>query len=485
MNNPFKSENYKKNLDSLIKAVKLGNAEKQYNKTLRDLSHALEGFTGEAKGIAEFVIYTDLNNYVEQPLGLFKTLMNRILGKNFPTKNSSISNFINDELSSFTLETAAKYTRILKKIDLLEQLEKDFRKNNILKDSLNLEQSEKSQGKDRSHEVSLEGRKQKEGTFELRKEEQPKEKLGGNRMRQIKRPTTAPPAAPDSRKVRFKSEISSDGESKAKSTSSLLKGANSFSMPDAKENPSEDSGHGNSLDEKPGYKEISNYQEKKSKILTENSQSSKSPREELIYVTVPKEHMEAKRELKQKQQSKPPILPKSSIAPPLPKKMFTAGQEVRQKPKVVGTVPKSTKDKPELPLKLKKLGHTDQKSSTKLEMVVSSMEKEINYNIDIKVQEIRKKFKQNQAKESPNAQTIESRTPPVAQVNIDVEKKTRPSPKVASQSRLFPMRDEISQMNPLSAKSDPRPHVSKNALLTDVNVKQLVVQFENYGRKEL
>ncbi|WP_265043560.1 hypothetical protein [Wolbachia endosymbiont (group A) of Scambus nigricans] len=32
-----------------------------------------------------------------------------------------------------------------------------------------------------------------------------------------------------------------------------------------------DSGHGNSLDEKPGYKEISNYQEKKSKILTENS----------------------------------------------------------------------------------------------------------------------------------------------------------------------------------------------------------------------
>jgi hypothetical protein len=209
------------------------------------------------------------------------------------------------------------------------------------------------------------------------------------------------------------------------------------------------------------------------------------PREELIYATVPKEHIEAKKELKQKQQSKPPILPKSSIAPPLPKKMFTAAQEVRQKPKVVETVPKSTKDKPELPPKLKKLGHTVPKSSTKLEMVVSSMEKEINYNIDIKVQEIRKKFKQNQAKESPNAQTIESRTPPVAQVNIDVEKKTRPSPKVASQFRLFPMRDEISQMNPLSAKSDPRPHVSKNALLIDVNIKQLVVQFENYGRKEL
>lgn len=46
------------------------------------------------------------------------------------------------------------------------------------------------------------------------------------------------------------------------------------------------------------------------------------------------------------------------------------------------------------------------------------------------------------------------------------------------------MGDEISQMNLLSAKSDPRPHVSKRALLTDVNVKQIVVQFENYGRKE-
>ncbi|MDE5065940.1 hypothetical protein RYF71_03675 [Wolbachia endosymbiont of Drosophila malagassya] len=531
MNNPFKSENYKKNLDSLIKAVKLGNAEKQYNKTLRDLSHALEGFTGEAKGIAEFVIYTDLNNYVEQPLGLFKTLMNRILGKNFPTKNSSISNFVNDELSSFTLETAAKYTRILKKIDLLEQLEKDFRKNNILKDSLNLEQSEKSQGKDRSHEVSLEGRKQKEGTFELRKEEQPKEKLGGNRMRQIKRPTTAPPAAPDSRKVRFKSEISSDGESKAKSTSSLLKGANSFSMPDAKENPSEDSGYessldqgseyedisnyqekkqkenplyeqredsgyGSSLNEESVYKEISNYQEKKSKILIENSQSSKSPKEEPIYATVPKEHIEAKRERKQKQQPQSLVPPKP---PQAPKKMFTTGQEVRQESKVV------IKDKPAVPPKPKNLSRANQKVSTEPKVVgvilkksaervplksenqdnrksaqkaagkaipkvaAATMKGGANREMGSKVKALKEKFEQNQAKGNANVQLAESKTTPAAQADIGVKKK---------QSHSFLTENKRSATKHVTAKSDPKSHVSKNSLLTHANVKEMVAQIE-------
>ncbi|WP_264705261.1 hypothetical protein [Wolbachia endosymbiont (group A) of Gymnosoma rotundatum] len=496
MNNPFKSENYKKNLDSLIKAVKLGNAEKQYNKTLRDLSHALEGFTGEAKGIAEFVIYTDLNNYVEQPLGLFKTLMNRILGKIFPTKNSSISNFVNDELSSFTLETAAKYTRILKKIDLLEQLEKDFRKNNILKDSLNLEQSEKSQGKDRSHEVSLEGRKQKEGTFELRKEEQPKEKLGGNRMRQIKRPTTAPPAAPDSRKVRFKSEISSDGESKAKSTSSLLKGANSFSMPDAKENPSEDSGYGSSLNEESVYKEISNYQEKKSKILIENSQSSKSPKEEPIYATVPKEHIEAKRERKQKQQPQSLVPPKP---PQVPKKMFTTGQEVRQESKVV------IKDKPAVPPKPKNLSRANQKVSTEPKVVgvilkksaervplksenqdnrksaqkaagkaipkvaAATMKGGANREMGSKVKALKEKFEQNQAKGNANVQLAESKTTPAAQADIGVKKK---------QSHSFLTENKRSATKHVTAKSDPKSHVSKNSLLTHANVKEMVAQIE-------
>ncbi|WP_341817258.1 hypothetical protein [Wolbachia endosymbiont (group A) of Agelastica alni] len=483
MNDPFKSENYKKNFDSLIEAIRLGNAEKQYNQTLRNLSHALEGFTDEAKGIAEFVIYTDLNNYVEPPLGLFKTLMNRILGKNFPTKNSSISNFVNDELSSFTLETAAKYTRILKKIDILEQLEKELRKNNILKDPLNLEQSEKSQGKDRSHEVSLEGRKQKEGTFELRKEEQPKEKLGGNRMRQIKRPTTAPPAAPDSRKVRFKSEISSGGESKTKSTSSLLKGASSFSMPDAKENLSEDSGYESPLSESSEYEEISNYQ---SKIPTENSQSSNPPKEGPIYAIVSQEHIEAKRERKRKQQSKPLILPKPSIAPPIPEKMFTTGQEVRQKPKVV------VKDKPAVPPKPKNLG---QKVSIELKVVAAESKPTVplksenrghrqsvqkaagkaipkvaaNRERGSKVKALKEKFEQNQAKENANVQLAENKTTPAVQADISVKKK---------QSHSSPTENKRSAMNHLTAKSDPKPHVSKNPPSTQVSVKEMVAQIE-------
>ncbi|WP_419246992.1 hypothetical protein ACJZL1_03645 [Wolbachia endosymbiont of Rhagoletis indifferens] len=432
MKDPFKSDNYRENLGFLKEAIKARDelvTIRHYNKTVRDLSQALKRFTDKAEDVAKFVIRGDSIDYVKSMNGrpsilkILKGILNRIFGRNIPVKN--ISSFI-DKLPPPTSMTIFEYLEACRKISGLEQVERG----NI---AIAPEKPERSFLKeDRQVDVNY-----------------------------------------------------------------------------------NDSGHGNSLDEKPGYKEISNYQEKKSKILTENSQSSKSSKEEPIYATVPKKHIEAKRELKQKQQSKPPILPKPSIAPPLPKKMFAAGQEVRQKPKVVGTVPKSTKDKPELPPKLKNLGHTDQKSSTKLEMVVSSMEKdkpklppklknlghadqksstklgmvvssmekEINYNIDIKVQEIRKKFKQNQAKENPNAQTIESRTTPVAQVNIDVEKKTRPSPKVASQSRLFPMGDEISQMNLLSAKSDPRPHVSKSALLTDVNVKQIVVQFENYGRK--
>lgn len=490
MNDPFKSENYKKNFDSLIEAIKLGNAEKQYNKTLRDLSYALEGFTDEAKGIAEFVIYTDLNNYVEPPLGLFKTLMNRILGKNFPTKNSSISNFVNDELSSFTLETAAKYTRILKKIDILEQLEKELRKNNILKDPLNLEQSEKSQGKDRSHGVSLEGRKQKEGIFELRKEEQPKEKLGGNRMRQIKRPTTAPPAAPDSKEVRSKSEISSGGESKTKSTSSLLKGANSFSMPDAKENPSEDSGYESPLSESSEYEEISNYQ---SKIPTENSQSSNPPKEEPIYATVSKEHMEAKRERKQKQQSKPPILPKPSIAPPIPKKMFTTGQEVRQKPKVVepavslkpknlgqkvSTKPKVVgvilkKSDERVPLKSENQDNrkSAQKAAGKAipKVAAVTMKGGVNRERDSKVKALKEKFEQNQAKENANVQLAENKTTPAVQADISVKKK---------QSHSSPTGNKRSAMNHLTAKSDPKPHVSKNPPSTQVSVKEMVAQIE-------
>lgn len=55
-----------KNLDSLIKDIKLGNPEKQYDKTVTDLSHALEGFTDKAEDVAKLVMRDYLNNYVKK-----------------------------------------------------------------------------------------------------------------------------------------------------------------------------------------------------------------------------------------------------------------------------------------------------------------------------------------------------------------------------------------------------------------------------------
>ena len=57
---------------------------------MRDLSQALEDFTGKAKDVAKFVIYSDLNNNVEpvnaKSLSLFETLkgvLDIVLGKIF------------------------------------------------------------------------------------------------------------------------------------------------------------------------------------------------------------------------------------------------------------------------------------------------------------------------------------------------------------------------------------------------------------------
>ncbi|WP_353287837.1 hypothetical protein [Wolbachia endosymbiont (group B) of Gerris lacustris] len=66
MNDPFKSEDYKKNLDSLIKAINLGNPEEQFHKTVTDLARALEGSTDKAEDVAKLVIRDDLNNYVKK-----------------------------------------------------------------------------------------------------------------------------------------------------------------------------------------------------------------------------------------------------------------------------------------------------------------------------------------------------------------------------------------------------------------------------------
>jgi len=375
MNDPFKSENYKKNLDSLIEAIKLKNIGEQYNKTVRDLSQTLESFTDKAEDVAKFVICSDLNNYIEpvnkKPsgfLGIFKETFNKILGKNASIQDNDIRNFANDKLPSLAEKITFEYLNVLKKIS-------------------DLEQSKKNQEEHRLYGVNLEDR------TASKQEENP---LYEQR---------------------------------------------------------EDLGYGSSLNEEHEYEDISNYQEKKSKILIENSQSSKSPKEEPIYATVSKEHIEAKRKRKQKQQPQSLVLPKSPRAPQVPKKMFTTGQEIRQESKVV------VKDKPAVPPKPKNLSRADQKVSTEPKVVevilkksaervplksenqdnrksaqkaagkaipkvaAATMKGGANREMGSKVKALKEKFEQNQAKGNANVRLAKSKTTPAAQADIGVKKK--------------------------------------------------------------
>ncbi|WP_374698982.1 hypothetical protein [Wolbachia endosymbiont (group B) of Limnophora tigrina] len=425
MNDPFKSENYKKNLDSLIEAIKLKNIGEQYNKTVRDLSQTLESFTDKAEDVAKFVIYSDLNNYIEpvnkKPsgfFGIFKETFNKILGKDASIQDNDIRNFANDKLPSLAEKITFEYLNVLKKIS-------------------DLEQSKKNQEEHRLYGVNLEDR------TASKQEENPLYELQAG-----------------------------------------------------------DSGYGSSLNEEHEYEDISNYQEKKSKILIENSQSSKSPKEEPIYATVSKEHIEARRERKQKQQPQSLVLPKPPRAPQVPKKMFTTGQEVRQESKVV------VKDKPAVPPKPKNLSRADQKVSTEPKVVevilkksaeskptvplksenqdnrksaqkaagkaipkvaAATMKGGANREIDSKVKALKEKFEQNQAKGNANVRLAESKTTPAAQADIGVKKK---------QSHSFLTENKRSATKHIPAKSDPKSHVSKNPPSTQVSVKEMVAQIE-------
>ncbi|BET34968.1 MULTISPECIES: hypothetical protein [Wolbachia] len=91
----------------------------------------------------------------------------------------------------------------------------------------------------------------------------------------------------------------------------------------------EDSGYGGSLNEDPEYEEISNYQEEKSKSLTKDLRNLQSIKEEPIYATISKEHIEAKREHRKKQQLQSLAPPKPPRVPQVPEKMFTINQKIR------------------------------------------------------------------------------------------------------------------------------------------------------------
>lgn len=454
MSDLFKSDNYDKNLNFLIRVIKLNDTKKineQYDETLRDLSQALKAFTSKAKDIAKFVIYTDLNNYVEplntKPLGFIGTLkgiLDRVLGKDIPTNDNDIKNFVGDELSGFTIEKAAEYSNILSTINL-------FKKG--LKEILDSKQSGKNNKEHKSYEVSSKNKttsKQKEDTFKLQKGKQPAGKSG---MKKIKRPTTAPPPPPtDSKKVHFKPEI---------------------------ENVSpEDSGYESSLSEESGHEEISNYQEKKSKASTKDSRHSKLPKEEPIYATIPKEHIEAKRENRKKQAPVPNATnqearqetkkDKSEILPK-PKNLGSADQQVSTKPIIVEvTSQKSAKSNPTVPLK-----KATDKAVPEVKAVI--IKEEVNSKKDGRVKSIVEKFEQNQV--------AKSKATPATQADIGMKKDPAPSQKTASQSHSFPVGNKRSKMNPITAKSDSKLPVSKKPLLTHVSVKKIAARFESHGKK--
>ncbi|MDG7057161.1 MAG: hypothetical protein LKM43_03360 [Wolbachia endosymbiont of Penenirmus auritus] len=439
MDDLFKSGSYNENLNSLIQIIKLKDTkqiDEQYDKTVSDLSQALRGFTSKAEDVARFVICTDLNNYVEpvdkKPLGFFGVLKRIWLGKDAPVKNDNIRNFAQDKLQSFTIKKAAEYTNILGKINRVKEgldIALKEGRGTILKEILDSRRSEKEEHK--PHEVNLESAT----TSKQRKEEQPKKESASNRRKKIKRPAPPPPTtAPNELKPEPQKEVATTEKKKVHFRSK----PETISF--------DDSGYG-SLSDEESDKKISNYQE-----------------EESICVIVPKEHVEAKRANKQQQQSKPPK-PKS------------ADQQVSTKPEIVGvTLKKSAESKPTVPLKSESQGRRQpaQKAADRAapEVKVVAMKKEVNSKKDGRVKSVIEKIEQNQA--------AESKATPAAQADIGVEKNP---PKAAFQSHSFPARNERSEMNPITAKSDPKPLVSKKPLLTHVSVKEMAARFESHGKK--
>lgn len=385
MHDPFKSEDYKKNLDSLIKAINLGNPEEQCYKTVIDLSHALEGFTDKAEDVAKLVIRDDLNNCVKKAnkKPLILRIFNRILGRDVSIRN--ISNFIKDKLPPSTARTAIEYTDVIQKISDLERIER-------------------SQDKYRSYGINLENRQQKKNLLYER----------------------------------------------------------------------EDSGYGGSLNEDPEYEEISNYQEEKSKSLTKDLRNLQSIKEEPIYATISKEHIEAKREHRKKQQLQS-LAP--SRVPPVPEKMFTANQKIRQepkkdkpavppKPKDLGekvsteqkiVVEKSAESNPILPLKSENQdGKESAKKADGPKVLVVAMKKEVTRESS-KVKALKERFERNQVK---NVLPAENKTTSVTQTDISVKRK---------QSRSFPVGNKKSSINHLASKNLPS---------TNVSVKEMVARIE-------
>lgn len=111
----FNNEDYKENMSILIKNIETGNtteANKQYTKTLNELSQSLKSFTNKEQSVAEFIIRGDLTSHMElkskKPLGLVKKLqriLGKILGIKYLKKNDKINDFIVENLPPTTSDS--------------------------------------------------------------------------------------------------------------------------------------------------------------------------------------------------------------------------------------------------------------------------------------------------------------------------------------------------------------------------------------------
>ncbi|WP_353287304.1 hypothetical protein [Wolbachia endosymbiont (group B) of Gerris lacustris] len=82
-----------------------------------------------------------------------------------------------------------------------------------------------------------------------------------------------------------------------------------------------------------------------------------------------------------------------------------------------------------------------------------------------------------------NESWYKSKATPATQADIGIKKDPAPLQKTASQSHSLPVGNKRSKMNPITAKYDPKPPVSKKPPLTHVSVKKIAARFESHGKK--
>ncbi|MGL9718443.1 MAG: hypothetical protein ACR5K9_07285 [Wolbachia sp.] len=474
MDDLFESDSYKKNLDSLKKAIKLGDVKKvseQYNKTVRDLSKALEDFTDKAEDIAKFVIHDDLDSYVKlmnkkpSGFGILRRILDRISGRDVQIKNTN--NFIKNRSPHLTAATVIEFINVLEKIPGLERMERNQEEDRLY--GVNLENKTKSQQKENPLYEQIKDLGYVD-PLDVKRKALNYQQNEYHLYEQIKDLGYVDPLDVKRKALNYQQNEYHLYEQIKDSGYESLSDEGHYAIPycqekEQKENPlyeqTEDSGYGSPLGTEPEYAEISEYQE--NKAFTENSQNSKSP------TTVPKKHIEKKGERKQ---NKPPM-------PSVPEKIFSTNQEVKQKPKV------AVKNKPKVPSRPKNLGRADHKVDTKpkvegavlkksaeskpiiplnprvktiAQKVDDKMLSEVasatmkNREMGSKVKALKEKFEQNQAKR--NANIAEGKTTSAEQ----------------------------SAINPPTAKSNLKPRGSKNSPTT--NVKGIITQLEGSDKKK-